>query len=45
MKLGKALLSMMTSFAAGILLGALFVNKKECKTPAKEEQTKKSKSG
>lgn len=43
MKLGKALLSMVTSFAAGILLGALFVSRIGCKTPKKEEQTKKSK--
>lgn len=44
MKLGKALLSMVTSFAAGILLGALFVIRKDCKTTTEEEQTKKSES-
>ncbi len=42
MKFGKALLSMMASFAAGILLGALFITKKERKSQIKEEQTKKS---
>jgi len=39
MKLGKALLSMVTGFAAGTLLGALFATKKGRK-PTKEEQQK-----
>ncbi len=42
MKLGKALLSMVTGFAAGTLLGALFATKKGRKTLKKKEKTNKS---
>jgi hypothetical protein len=43
MKSGKALLSMIAGFAAGTMLGALFVNKKKPK-PTKEEESEKDKS-
>jgi Na+/glutamate symporter len=42
MKLGKALLGMVAGFAAGTLLGALFVIKKRRKPTKEELQKEKS---
>lgn len=44
MKPGRAYLSMVTSFATGVVLGALFVTKKKFKTLKKKEQTNGAKS-
>lgn len=43
MKPGRAYLSMVTSFATGVLLGALFVTKKRRKILKKKEQTNEAK--